>query len=178
MPEILFSRDDIISNLRAVAEILATGQHPQTRLIVVGGSYLAFHGLREATRDIDTITSLDQPVRDAIHEVATAHGLAPHWLNAHARPWTPTGLREEDCHVLLEHPYLLVLGPPPDQVFLMKLSASRAPDLADMVALWPLCSFTDASDVVDKFYAAYPNEEPDPFMADYVQTIINAAQSR
>lgn len=176
MPEILFSRQDIINNLGAVAEILAAAGHPQTRLIVVGGSYLALHRLRDATRDVDTITALDDAVREAVREVATRGGLATNWLNAHARPWTPAGLREQDCHVLLEHPKLLVLGPPADQVFLMKLSASRAPDLNDMVALWPLCNFADAVEIVNQFYAAYPNEEPDPFMTDYVQTIINAAR--
>lgn len=46
LPEILFSSQDIMSNLRAVAEILAGGVrgHLQTRFIVVGGSYLALHG--------------------------------------------------------------------------------------------------------------------------------------
>ncbi|MHB8300594.1 MAG: hypothetical protein ACYDDW_18990 [Dermatophilaceae bacterium] len=178
MPDILFSRQDIIDNLRAVADILAAGGHPQTRIIVVGGSYMALHGLREATRDIDTITALDEAVNSAVHEVARHRGLAPHWLNAHARPWTPAGLRDEDCHVLLEHPNLLVLGPPADHVFLMKLSASRTPDVNDMVALWPLCGFADAGDVVNRFYAAYPNEEPDPFMTDHVQRMINAAEAR
>jgi Nucleotidyltransferase of unknown function (DUF6036) len=176
LPEILFSRQDIINNLDAVAEILAAAGHPQIRLIVVGGSYLAMHGLRDATRDVDTITALDEAVSDAVHEVATRRGLATNWLNAHARPWAPAGLREQDCHVLLEHPNLLVLGPPADQVFLMKLCASRAPDVNDMVALWPLCNFADAVDVVNQFYAAYPNEEPDPFMTNYVQTIIKAAR--
>jgi hypothetical protein len=178
LPDIVFSRQDIVDNLREVAEILGAGGQPQTRLIVVGGSYLALHGLRDATRDVDTITVLDDAVSSAVHEVASRRGLAPYWLNAHARPWTPAGLREQDCHVLLEHPNLLVLGPPADQVFLMKLSASRAPDLNDMVVLWPLCGFADADDVVSRFYAAYPNEEPDPFMTEYVQRIIGAADAR
>lgn len=51
---------------------------------------------------------------------------------------------------MFEHPNLLVLGPPMDQVFLMKLSASRAPDVSDMVVLWPLCGFADADDVVNQ----------------------------
>ena len=178
LPDIVFSRQEIINNLREVAEILGASGQAQTRLIVVGGSYLALHGLREATRDVDTITVLDEAVRSAVHEVARRRGLTPDWLNAHARPWTPVGLQEQDCHVLLEHPNLLVLGPPVDQVFLMKLSASRASDVSDMVALWPLCGFTGADDVVNRFYAAYPNEEPDPFMTEYVQGIISTADAR
>ena len=166
-----------MDNLLEVAEILGASGQDQARLIVVGGSYLALHGLRESTRDVDTITVLDEAVRSAVHEVARRRGLAPHWLNAHARPWTPVGLREQDCHVLLEHPALLVLGPPMDQVFLMKLSASRAPDFTDMVVLWPLCGFADADDVVTRFYAAFPNEDPDPFMTEHVQRIISAADA-
>ncbi len=65
------------------------------------------------------------------------------------------------------------MGPPPDQVFLMKLSAARAPDFSDMVALWPRCSFRDSGEVVNQFYGAYPNEEPDPHLGDYVQTVIS-----
>ncbi len=60
----------------------------------------------------------------------------------------------------------------------MKLSASRAPEFSDMVVLWPRCGFTDADDVVNRFYAAYPNEEPDPFMTEYVERIMSAAAAR
>ena len=44
-----------------------------------------------------------------------------------------------------------------------------------MVVLWPLCGFADADDVVTRFYAAFPNEDPDPFMTEHVQRIISAA---
>jgi len=57
----------------------------------------------------------------------------------------------------------------------MKLSAARAPDFNDMISLWPRCTFVDAVDVVDQFYDAFPNEEPDPFLSNHVQTIIDAA---
>jgi hypothetical protein len=55
------------------------------------------------------------------------------------------GLREQDRHILLQHPNLLGLGPPADQVFLMRLSASRAPDPNDVVAFWPLRNFADTT---------------------------------
>jgi Nucleotidyltransferase of unknown function (DUF6036) len=78
LPDIVFSRQDIMDNLREVAAILGASGQAQTRLIVVGGSYLALHGLREATRDVDTITVLDEAVRSAVREVARRRGLAPH----------------------------------------------------------------------------------------------------
>lgn len=53
----------------------------------------------------------------------------------------------------------------------MKLSAARGPqDLADLRALLPLTHFEDTEAVVRAFYDAYPNEEPDPHLADFVRT--------
>ncbi len=57
----------------------------------------------------------------------------------------------------------------------MKLLAARAPDHDDMIALWPRCGFTDAQSAVDAFYLAYPFEEHDPYLVDYVQQIADQA---
>ncbi len=141
----------------------------------MGGSYLALLGLRSSTHDVDTITSLDPAMRDAVVAVAVAHGLPAGWLNSSARPWAPQGLTLADCVLLLEHEHLRVLGPPADAVFRMKLSASRAPDLDDLLQLWPRSTFTSANDVVDRYYRAYPHEERDPHLAEWVQRIIDAA---
>ena len=40
------------------------------------------------------------------------------------------------------------------------------------------CGFANADDVVNRFYAAYPNEELDPFVSEHVQRIISAADTR
>ena len=74
-----------MDNLLEVAEILGASGRAQTRLIVVGGSYLALHGLRESTRDVDTITVLDEAVRSAVQEVASRRGLAQ--LVGEAESW-------------------------------------------------------------------------------------------
>lgn len=50
-------------------------------VIVAGGALLAWRGLREATRDVDSIRRLDDELRAAIEKVARRHGLAPRWLN-------------------------------------------------------------------------------------------------
>jgi hypothetical protein len=39
------------------------------RLVVVGGSYLALHDLRESTADVDSLTKLPDGVRDAVRTV-------------------------------------------------------------------------------------------------------------
>ena len=71
-----------------------------------------------------------------------------------------------------------VLGPPPDQVFLMKLLAGRAPDHDDMVALWPRCGFDDAHAAVEAYYAAYPFEEHDQHLVGYIQQIAELTVGR
>ena len=58
-------------------------------VIVVGGSLLALRGMRDATRDVDSIRPLDDELRRATHVVAERHGLAANWLNDHAAPWAP-----------------------------------------------------------------------------------------
>ncbi len=89
--------------------------------------------------------------------------------------FTPIGLDVDECEVLYQHSHLTVLGPPADQVFLMKLLAGRAPDHDDMTVLWPRCGFADAQAAVDAYYAAYPFEERDPHLVDYVQQIAEQA---
>lgn len=147
------------------------------RLVVVGGSYLALHDLRESTMDVDSLTRLEDEVAAVIRVVADRHDLRPDWLNDSAAPFAPSGLRVEDCQILYQHKDLTVLGPLPSQVFLMKLLAGRAPDHDDMVALWELCDFRSAQAAVDAYHLAYPFEEPDPYLVDYVQQIADLARA-
>jgi len=104
--------------------------------------------------------------------------LAPRWLNDHARPFAPRTLREQDCDVLADLPALRVLGAPLDQVFLMKLHATRvrSADVEDMVALWPRTGFASAAQAVALYYEAYPLAEQDPFLAAYVADLTCAPE--
>jgi transcriptional regulator with XRE-family HTH domain len=106
-------------------------------LIVVGGSYLALHDLRESTVDVDTVTRLEADIMAVIEAIAHRHDLRADWLNDSAAPFSPAGLRIEDCRILYECEQLTVLGPPAGQVFLMKLLAGRAPDHDDIVPCGP-----------------------------------------
>ena len=144
-------------------------------LVVVGGSYLALRDLRDATADVDSVTRLTSSLRAVVAEVAERHGMRPDWLNDNAVGFAPAGLRRADCEVLFQHAHLTVLGPPPNQVFLMKLFASRAPDHDDMVALWPHCTFSDAEAAVADYQLAYPHEELDPHLVSYVQQVADLA---
>lgn len=73
-PDGLLTGDDIRRLLTEVAEELAP---PQRTLVIVGGSLLAWHGLRDATEDVDTIRQLDGGLKAAVAVVATRHDLAP-----------------------------------------------------------------------------------------------------
>jgi hypothetical protein len=161
---------EILRYLGEVADELAV-RHLVCRVVVVGGSYLALHDLRESTADVDSVSKLTDEVRAVVREVGQRHGLRADWLNDSAMTFAPVGLDLDECELLFEHSNLTVVGPSPDQVFLMKLLASRAPDHDDMTVLWPRCGFADAQAAVDAYYLAYPFEGHDPHLVDYVQQI-------
>ena len=167
----------IVQYLSEVADRLGL-DGPEHTVIVVGGSLLALRDLRDlrqTTLDIDSVRRLDSELKTAVVAVAAEHGLAPRWLNDNAAMFKPATLRDGDCHLELRRGRLLVLGAPLDQVFLMKLYAGRAPDLDDLVNLWPHCGFASAQAAVDAFDAGYPHLDHDPHLIDHVAMIAAAA---
>jgi hypothetical protein len=144
---------------------------PQRLVVLAGGSLLAWHGLRESTRDVDSLRPLDTELARAADEVGAAHGLAAGWLNARAAAFIPLTLHVEDCAVLLDHPRLRVLGAPLDQVFLMKLYAARDRDLDDLRALWPIAGFGSAQHAAEQFWRAYAHAPDDPYLANFIADI-------
>jgi hypothetical protein len=161
---------DIRRLLLEVAELLPPGARHS--LVIAGGSLLALHELRDATRDVDSIRRLDREVLSAAAAVARRHDLPQSWLNDRAAPFWPQGLTVDVCTPLLEHERLLVLEPPFEFVFVMKLEASRAADKADMRALWPLCSFADAEEAAALWESAYPYRERDPYLAAFIRELV------
>ena len=138
MPEPLLDASAIRALLLEVAEEL---EGERVEIVIVGGALLALNGLREATRDVDTVCAIDVRLEAAVARVAERHDLTPKWLNDRSRPFLPATFEMDDCEILLDHPKLLVLGASMDQVFLMKVHAGRAADADDLEALWPRCSF-------------------------------------
>jgi len=171
VPDELFDKPTIEASFAAVAAHLeAQGAEPGV-LIVVGGSFMALHGLRKATRDVDTISRITKAIRAAVDAISRTRGFEPDWLNDRAAAFAPIGLDEADCGVIYEHARLLVLVPPHDYVFLMKLYAGRAPDYDDMVALWPCCTFLSAEAAAARYHEAYPHAAGDPHLGEYVAQI-------
>lgn len=142
--------------------------------MVVGGAYVASRGVRSSTTDVDTVDELDDELRNAIAVVADRHGLDRDWLNDRARPWRPATFDPGRGTPLLHAGGLEVIAPPPDIIVLMKIAAGgRTPnDALDLRSLWPATSFVDAEHAVAAFYAAYPHEEPDPHLADWIRSVV------
>jgi hypothetical protein len=167
----------IRSHLQEVADQL-DGPGPQHTLVLVGGALLAWHGLRDTTRDVDSLRRLDTELRRAVERVAKLHGLTADWLNDNAAGFRPVTFDEQDCDVLLDHPRLLVLGAPLDQVFLMKLYRVEAQDYEDLIRMWPQCSFASPADAAAQFQLAYPHAPDDPGLVAMIVDIESAAGSR
>jgi len=174
--EALFDKPTIELALAAVAARLKEHGAEPGVLVVVGGSFMALHELREATRDVDTVTRITAATRDAVDAVAAERGFEADWLNDRAAMYLPQGLAEEACELLLDHPPLRILGPPPDYVFVMKLYAARGEvDHDDMVRLWPRCTFMTAADAVALYCDAYPHAHEDDELVSYVEQIASEA---
>ncbi len=154
--------------MREVGEEL--GEHVHHRVVVVGGSLLALHGLRQSTVDVDSVSPLAPDLVAAVELVGDRQGLRADWLNDRARAFAPDGFDVAHCDVLLRTENLEVLGAPFRDVFLMKLRRGSPQDLIDMRSLWPEVSdhFESASDIVDAFYEAFPVEPVDDFLGSFV----------
>lgn len=165
----LLDGDAVRGLVAAVAEVLAP-DGPRHVLVIAGGSLLAWHGLREATRDVDTIRRMDDELRDAVRLVASRHGLAANWLNDNASPFWPATLDIEACEVLAKYPRLLALGVPFRFLFLMKLHRADPNDLADMQVIWPHIAdqFDNAEHLVVEYQTAFPLAPHDEHLAAFV----------
>lgn len=162
----LLSGATILRRLREVAELI--DDDAQHTIVLVGGSLLAVRGLRDSTRDADSVESLSPVVLTAARAVAARHDMASTWLNDRAAMFRPAGLHADECTPVLETSRLLVLEPPLRYVFAMKLFAARATDVADLRRLWPHAGFRTAADAITFYEACYPIAEPDRYLADFL----------
>ena len=59
----------------------------------------------------------------------------------------------------------------------MKLYRSDPQDREDLVALWPMCRFSDPEHAVDAFKRAYPHAPEDDYLGEYIADIARDAAS-
>lgn len=174
-PSVPLDGDAILRLLRAVAEQLDVGTTDGTapaEVVVVGGSLLAIAGLRDATADVDSARPVGPDLAAAVERVAEQNGLSPKWLNDRARPFLPATFRLLDCAEIHRSRGLVVYGAPLSQIFLMKMNAGRAQDLADLERIWPQSGFGSPEDAAEAYRAAYPHEADDPNLADWLREVV------
>ena len=173
----LFNSEIIVRLLQAVNEQLEELCAEKQEIVIVGGSSLALMGLRESTRDIDLVTAIDDSLLAAIIQVANAFQISENWMNNSARFFAPRNTSLDHCAIFLDLSKLRIHFLHTDDLFVMKLYASRGPiDFLDLVLLWPLCTFAEAKSAVNHYWDLYEGAYPDEFLEEYVQRIIDQAR--
>jgi hypothetical protein len=76
MPDDLFDKPKIELAFAAVAARLEAEDAAPEVVVVVGGSFMALHELRESTLDVDIVTPLTSSIRSAVLAVAEEHDFA------------------------------------------------------------------------------------------------------
>lgn len=176
MPDRWLQRHDIE---RLLNEIVAeSGPGEPVEITIAGGSALALMGLRDATRDIDSITPIPADIAAHATRIARTQGLDGEVLNSRAAAFRPAGI-DVDGDIVIETPRITIRTAAPNALLLMKLHAARpGRDQADMVALWPLSSFKTPERAAEAYATAYPHEQPDPHLANFIRGIQQRAEQR
>jgi hypothetical protein len=150
-----------------------------TEVVMVGGSWMLWHGRRASTWDVDSARRLGANVTEAVRRVADRHDLGRGWLNDAAAAFWPSGAGYDDCTIVYESATLVVRTPAPEVVFVMKLYRADPQDREDLVSLWPLCDFGGPAEAAEAFRRAYPHAPDDDHLAEYIAEVArDAGQSR
>lgn len=145
---------------------------PDIQLVVVGGMAMIWHGLRQASQDIDVALGLDRDLVQAAHTVQQRLDLPPGWLNASASGYAPH-IDINECHSIMRAGRITVFVPPVRVLFAMKVTSHREIDQADATALWPRCRFVDAAEARAYVQDRYPTA---PLSDATLAAISDAAQ--
>lgn len=146
-------------------------------IVMVGGSWLLWHGRRTATWDVDSARRLSDHLTIASRHVASRHDLAEDWVNDGAAMFWPADADYADCTTVHISGGLTVKIPPAEVMFVMKLYRANAQDHEDMVSLWQHCSFADPDSAAEAFRRAYPHAPDDEFLSNYIAEIDFEARS-
>lgn len=140
-------------------------------VVMVGGSWMLWHGQRASTRDVDSARRFDAYVTAAVERVGARHDLNERWLNDAAAAFWPSGIRYDECDTVFEHPALVVRTPSPEVIFVMKLYRADPQDREDLITLWPLCTFADPATAAESFRGAYPHAPDDEHLVGFIDDI-------
>lgn len=174
-PSWLLGRRELEALFEELATELEVGRL-HAEILMVGGSWMLWYEMREATRDVDSAQRLSSDVAAAVARVAPRHDLDPDWLNDRAASFVPLGFDMATATIVYEHAALIVRTPPASTIFLMKLYAGRAPDHDDVVKLWPVSRFSTPEEAVAAYERAYPHAPDDPHLVAFVAEISRASR--
>ena len=167
--------EEIRSLLIEVGDELG-GEGPAISIVIVGGTLMAMHGLRDRTIDVDTISEIEYELATAIRVVAERNKLPHNWLNQSSKPFAPESFSIDDCEEVLQTNRLSILALPIRQLFLMKLDSNRRTDQNDLMLLWPHSGFQHVEEVLHEYELAYPHTQRDEFLGEWIQQIIDRAE--
>lgn len=159
------ARDDVLSLLKEVGEILVT-RGIEAAIYVVGGSAMALeYDSRRITRDIDAqIREGRSGFWEAVEVVAQRHGIESDWVNSNAVAFM-TNEADPGAHER-NVPGLRIAVASPEHLIAMKLRSLRDRDMDDLEVLFRVVGITVPAEVVaihnrlfDDSYVGYHSSE-------------------
>jgi hypothetical protein len=164
---VAFTRDDIISALEELAQLLAAADVTTTIRVVGGAALSVLHGRDTTTTDIDALYGAPDQVRAAVATIAAQRGWPDTWLNGdvamfashfdHTATWVPFTSRGG----------VKIWMAPADLLPAMKLLAGRGRrDGADIDLLCDACGVTSITEAEVTFDRYYPRDEIVPVLED------------
>jgi len=154
-----FSRQQIITALRALGDDL-TRQGVRGQLFIVGGAAMALaYSTRRVTKDIDAVFEPKVVIYQAAARVAEDLGLPGDWLNDAVKGFLPG--EDEGALPLPEVEGIEVTTASPRYLLAMKLMAMRfGEDDEDIKILLHQAGIGHANEALDLLSSLYPNQEP------------------
>lgn len=163
MTPVTFDRDDIVSALEELVELLGTGGVSTTIRVVGGAALVVAYGRQATTTDIDALYGASEDVAATVATIAARRGWPDTWLNDrvkmyashydHTAEWVPFATRGN----------VDVWVAPADLLLAMKLLAGRGRrDGTDIDLLCDACGVTSITDAQTIFDRYYPQDEMAP----------------
>jgi len=153
----MLSRDDILSNLRRLGELLRTrGLHGE--IMLTGGAAMCLvHSARDMTKDIDALYEPKSEINRLAAQIAREQDLPEDWLNDGVKGFVTSNAQIDDFMVF---DGLKVTTVSPGYLLAMKLMSARygEKDYEDIRFLLKKLQITGMEEAVGLLTAFYPVE--------------------
>lgn len=171
MPDRSFTRERILTALRALGVELAR-RDVRAQIFIVGGAAMALaYSTRRVTRDIDAVFEPKSSVYEAAAVVAEELGLPEDWLNDAVKAFMPG--RDEHARPVPEIAGVEITTASPRYLLAMKLMAMRfGEDDEDIEILLRECDIHDAEQALELLARIYPDQEPAPKTRFFLEQLL------